>query len=150
MFEPEHAVDASAIPVDVNETTVIRLSLPSPLQPSGKLKMERCYATETAVASHGESQTFSIKVEDSDKVESARLMVGIHRGGGITEPLAVDMNSTPVTIDTGDANEFTEFFAPLDASVPTSVLQDENKIVIKAQKGATITSVQIVTFSPVD
>ena len=33
VFEPEHDVDVSAIPVDVNETTVVRLILPSQLAP---------------------------------------------------------------------------------------------------------------------
>lgn len=41
VFEQEHAVDAAAIPVDVNETTVIRLTLEKPLDPSGKLQLDR-------------------------------------------------------------------------------------------------------------
>jgi hypothetical protein len=62
-------------------------------------------------------------------------------------PVTVEVNGKPITINTGDTNEFSEFFAPLDAKVPTSFLKAEKEISIKAQKGATITSVQLVTHS---
>jgi agarase len=68
----------------------------------------------------------------------------------VTEPLVVEVNGTPITVDTGDANEFTEFFAPLDATVPTSLLRVSNKIVIAAQNGTTITSAQLVTHRAID
>jgi agarase len=60
------------------------------------------------------------------------------------------MNGTPITVDTGDAHEFTEFFAPLDATVSSSLLRDGNRIVITAQNGTTITSVQLVTQRVID
>lgn len=150
VFEKEHSVDAAAVPVDVNETTVIRLALDEPVAPSKTLQLHRWYAADTAVKSDGKPVSFEVKVENADAVESARLVVGIHRRGGVTEPLAVDMNGTPITVDTGDANEFTEFFAPLDATIPTSLLRGSNKIVITAQDGTTITSVQLVTHREED
>jgi hypothetical protein len=150
VFEPEHTVDAAAIPVDVNETTVIRLAVDKPFAPSKTLQLDRWYATDTAVKSDGTPVSFEVNVHNSDAVQSVRLIVGVHRRGGVTEPLAIDMNGTPITVDTGDANEFTEFFAPLDAVVPTSLLRDSNKIVITAQNGTTITSVQLVTHRAID
>jgi agarase len=60
------------------------------------------------------------------------------------------MNGTPVTVDTGDADEFTEFFAPLGAAVPSSLLRNDNTIVITAQPETTVTSVQLVTQRLVD
>jgi agarase len=93
---------------------------------------------------------FTVPVDRPDRVESARLLVGIHRAGGVTEPVAASVNGTSITVDTGDADEFSEFFAPLDAAVPASILQKTNQIEITAQKQATITSVQIVTHSTVE
>lgn len=145
VFEPEHEVDASAIPIDVNETTVIRLSLSRPLEPSGTLQLERWYATETAVATGSEPLSLHIGVDAADKVQTARLIVGIHRRGGITEPPEVSLNDTRIMMDTGDASEFSEFFAPLDATLARSILRDHNELTIKAQEGTTITSVQIET-----
>ena len=148
VFEPEHAVDVAGIPVDVNETTVIRLALEKPLTPSETWQQDRWFATNTAVASHGEPQSFPIRVEEPKAVESARLIVGIHRSGGITEPLGLEVNGTPLQLDTGDAAEFTEFFAPLQTMVPSDLLRDRNLITIAAQDGATITSVHLVTHRP--
>jgi agarase len=152
VFEPEHAVDVTAIPVDVNETTVIRLVLDEPFAPLKKLQQQRWYATDTAIASDGNPLSFNIKVkiESLDAIESARLIIGIHRRGGVTEPLTVQMNGTPVTVDTGDSSEFTEFFAPLDATVPAILLRNDNTIAIAAQPGTTITSVQLVTYRDVN
>jgi len=124
VFEPEHAVDVNAIPVDVNETTVIRLVLNRPFAPSRMLQMDRWYATNTAVASEGKPLSFEVQVDNHVAVESVRLVVGVHRSGGVTEPLTAEMNSTPITINTGDSSEFTEFFAPLDATVPASLLRN--------------------------
>jgi agarase len=145
VFESEHDVDAAAIPVDVNETTVVRLKLDQELVPTKKLAMQRHYATATAVKSQGEPFTFSVNVGDTNDIVSARVIIGVHRRGGVTAPLAVEMNGSSIEIDNGDAAEFSEFFAPLDAKVERSVLRDENRVKITAQPGTTITSVQLVT-----
>ncbi len=146
VFEPEHKVDVAAIPVDVNETTVIRLPLKRRLKPAGALQMERHYATETAVAVKGDPAAFEIVIKSPGQIRSAKLLVGVHRRGGLTEPLIAKVNGKAIKIDTGDANEFTEFFAPLDVGVPATLLKPNNRITIKAQAGTTITSAQLVTL----
>jgi len=150
VFEPEHDVDVAAVPVDVNETTVVRLVLQHPLTPQGKLDLNRWYAEETAVKSSGKAMFFEVEIEKPQAVEFAKLIIGVHRGGGVTEPLTVKVNGNPVQLDQGDAHEFTEFFAPIDAIVPVSILSGSNSIEVVAQKGATITSVQILTHSDGD
>ena len=148
VFQPEHTVDASAIPVDVNETTVIRLEMPQPLKLKGQLRMSRWYATRTAVPASGDSQSFDVAVVNSQPLQSARLMIGVHRRGGLSEPFKVTVNGSPVEVALGDASEFSEFFATLDANLPTSVVRDKNRIKVTAQNGATITSVHLVTLQP--
>ncbi|WP_146458863.1 beta-agarase [Rubripirellula tenax] len=145
VFAPEHSVDVAAVPVDVNETTVIRIGLPKPIETSGTLQLDRIYASETAVATASGPSSFQVRIDDPKSIRFAKLIVGIHRGGGVTEPLDVKVNETPITVDLGDAGEFSEFFAPLDAPLSPSTLRSTNQIMITAQDGATITSVQIVT-----
>ncbi|MCB1226254.1 MAG: hypothetical protein KDK99_10620 [Verrucomicrobiales bacterium] len=147
VFEPEHEIDAAAIPVDVNETTVVRLALERPLTPSASLRLDRWFAHETAVASDGEPQTFEVQIDEPQTVQSAKLIIGLHRNGGLNEPLTVAMNGEPIAVDLGDASEFSEFFAPLDAALPAASMQESNTVSIAAQPGATITSVQIQTRS---
>ena len=150
VFEPEHNVDAAAIPIDVNETTVIRLTLSKPLVPTAKLRLDRYFAAETAVSMNDDPKRFAVNIGNTRQVQSAQVILGVHRRGGIAEPLAVEINGTAIDVDTGDASEFTEFFAPLDAVVPTSLLRANNEIEIKTQAGATITSVQFVTHRTID
>ncbi len=147
VFQPDHPVDVKAIPVDVNETTIVRLHLKKSLTPKSKLKMDRWYASATAVASEGKPASFPINVPHVNTVRSAKLIVGIHRRGGLTEPLTARINGQHFNIDTGDADEFTEFFAPLDTKIPANILQANNQIQIQSQTGTTITSVQLVTLS---
>ncbi|MEM7311618.1 MAG: hypothetical protein AAF497_00565, partial [Planctomycetota bacterium] len=144
VFEPEHAVDVAAVPVDVNETTIVRLTLSSPLSISSSRSQERVYAGKTAVRSKGGARTFTIKIDEPANVTKAKLVVGLHRRGGITEPLNVSLNGTAIDIELGDAAEFTEFFAPLDAAIPVVSLRKSNEIKITAQEESTITSVQLL------
>ncbi|MEO1993137.1 MAG: beta-agarase, partial [Pirellulales bacterium] len=145
VFEPEHDVDASAIPVDVNETTIVRLMLDAGLAPANKVELQRHYATATAIKSEGEPLLFDVHTGDGTTMKSVRLILGLHRRGGITEALKVRVNDSPVVLDTGDAHEFSDFFAPLEASVDPLVVRRDNRITITAQPGTTITSVQLLT-----
>ncbi len=150
VFEPNQAVDVSAVEVDVNETTIVHLALRQPLAPSGILELERSYATETAVKITDQSGdkpiVYEIECTTPASIQSAKLLVGIHRRGGLTKPLVVGFNGSPISIDTGDSHEFSEFFSPLDAVVPTSLIKQHNKIRITAEPNTTITSVQLVTL----
>lgn len=145
VFEPEHSVDVSAVPVDVNETTVIRLLCPKPIKPTGTLEFDRWYAAKTAVAAEGKPVSFQVNVDNPETIQSTKLIVGFHRKGGIKQSLAVTVNGTDVDLATGDASEFSEFFAPLDARFSTSLLRESNIVGITVPDGTTITSVQIET-----
>nr|WP_161501511.1 beta-galactosidase [Rhodopirellula sp. SM50] len=145
VFQPEHDVDTAAIPVDVNETTVIRLMPGKPIAPEKTLVLDRWYATETAVKSDGSLLSFDVHIDNPSQTHSAKLIIGAHRRGGLTEPVRVKINGNPIDIDTGDADEFSEYFAPLNASIPASLLQHHNKVEIQPQQDTTITSVQIQT-----
>lgn len=100
-----------------------------------------------AVKSTGLATSFEVTIDEPQSAEFAKLIVGVHRGGGVKEPLTIKVNGATVKVDMGDADEFTEFFAPLDAPIDVSLLQQTNSIEIVAQQDATITSVQILTHS---
>lgn len=142
LFQPDLQVTPSAIPIDVNETTVIRFPTAAPLNPSGTLILDRWYAHQTATKNE---QTFAIKIDQPKSTQHAKLIIGAHRRGGLSEPLKVQINGTPVTINQGDAHEFSEFFAPLETTIPATLLKEKNQIQISSQLGTTITSVQIQT-----
>jgi hypothetical protein len=111
------------------------------------VKGEQGPKNETFYFPSGDPLAFDIDVEDTKRLVSARLVIGLHRNGGITKPLLLDVNGTTIEVDSGDASEFTEFFAPLDAILSPQILRDQNKLNIKAEAGTTITSVHLVTFA---
>lgn len=148
VFKPRHDVPSSAIPIDVNETTVIHIPTATPLKPSGTLTLNRWYAHETATPSAEKAHSFSIDLETPGNTKHARLIIGAYRRGGLTKPLAVTINGHSVAIDLDDAGEFSEFFAPLETTIPKAFLKEKNQIEVTSQPGTTITSVQILTHRP--
>ena len=146
-FESDKPVEINAVPVDVNETTVIRLIPKKKIEPTQGAHQNRHYARETAVKSTGEPIPFMITTAKETDVAEVQLVIGVHRRDGITTPLRATINQSTVTMDAGDTEEFTDFFAPLTAQVPVSALQATNTITVTAQPGTTITSVQLITTS---
>ena len=146
-FQPNQPVEINAIPVDVNETTVIHLVPKKKIQPTQGVHQNRYYARKTVVKSTGKPILFKITTPQGATATQARLVIGVHRTGGLDTPLTTTINKTPMTIDVGDAAEFTNFFAPLTVPVPPSALQEMNTITVMAQPGTTVTSVQLVTTS---
>ena len=147
IFQPDQPVTINAIPVDVNETTVVHLTTTKSIQPTHGVHQNRYYAGKTAVKSTGKPISFKIETPEGASTTQAQLVIGVHRTGGLNATLRTTINKAPVTIDVGDAAEFTDFFAPLTASVPTSAIQENNTITVTAQPGTTITSVQLVITS---
>ena len=82
------------------------------LAPKKTLQQERWYAGETAVKSTGSPIETSVVLSEPGKVKKARLLIGVHRSGGLTGPLQVSVNGNEISVDSGDAAEFSEFFAP--------------------------------------
>jgi len=146
-FQPNQPVEINAIPVDVNETTVIHLMPKKKVKPTQGVHQKRYYARKTAVKSTGAPILFQITTPKAASTTKARLVIGVHRTGGLDTPLKTTINEIPMTIDVGDAAEFTDFFAPLAVPVPPSALQEINTITVMAQPGTTVASVQLVTTS---
>lgn len=150
VFKAEHAVDATAVPVDVNETTVVRLHLNEKLIPASTLKQTRYYAAQTAVPCKNQPLHFRINVDDPDMIQAADLVIGLHRRGGITEQVPVTINGEAIELDIKGADEFTEFFAQIETEISAEMLKGTNQISLSAQPGTTITSVQLVTKHRLD
>ena len=150
VFQAPTEVSATSIPLDVNETTVVHLTASNPIQPTGQRALDRWFAHDTAVTAEDKPVPFQVKVEYLERIQQAKLVVGLHRRGGIEGPLRTTLNGNHIEIDTGDAHEFTEFFAPVDAEVPVKLLRGHNEILITTQPGTTITSVHLATQRTLD
>ncbi|MEM9944368.1 MAG: hypothetical protein AAF939_22635, partial [Planctomycetota bacterium] len=88
--------------------------------------------------------------DQPEQLTSAKLLVGVHRRGGLKEPLKIEFNGQAMAIDNGDSGEFSEFFAPLDLVIPADEVQENNVVKVFAPSGTTITSVQLETYRSIN
>ena len=134
--------DLTAVEVDVEETTIVIVELHQPLSISDTTRRTCAYAPETAVRLQGK-KSFSLAVDEPATVKRARLIVGVHRDGGLRQPLDVACNGQSLTADHAWASEFRHLFAPLTFEISATALQDETIVEIAEREGVTITSVHL-------
>jgi len=138
--------DASAIPVDVEETTIVTIELTEPLKIGGTLERTSSYAAGTAIKSDAAFERgYTIYVDDPDSVQAATLVIGVHRDGGLDGSLSGTFNGNRFNVDASWAGEFNNLFAPIKVMLPVEALAETNRVKVDARDGLTITSVHIST-----
>lgn len=135
--------DLSAVEVDVEETTLVMIDLKTPLAVQGVQQRSFAYAVDTAVKLDKDA-SIPIAVSDPRSVTTARLVVGVHRSGGLTEPLDIACNGKEVSGQQQWAKEHRHLFAPLTFNIDPAGLKTSNVITIAASQNVTVTSVHLV------
>jgi len=138
--------DATGITVDVEETTVVSLELNEAVSISGQVEREYWFAPETAVK-HDElrNKEFAIDIESVEDVKACVMRVGLHRVGGLRRRLEGSFNGKPFKLEVKWAGEMNNLFATIDVPIPTKYLKLSNAIVLKSQKGLTMTALHLST-----
>lgn len=138
--------DLAAIPVDVEETTIVTIRLERPLTIRGRLRRDTRYAPGTAIKTDDPSLGgWTIDVERPGALRAATLVIGVHREGGLGGPLVGKFNGHPVKIAADWADEFHHLFAPIEVPLPVEQLERTNHFELEPRDGLTVTSVSIVT-----
>ena len=132
----------SAVEVDVEETTLVIIDLKTPLRITNVLERSFAYAPETAVKAEKDS-TYAIELDSNSKIEAAKLIIGIHRNGGLQAPFQGTLNGESFQVDPTWAQEMHNLFAPISLNIAPEQLQSENKILLRANPGSTITSIHL-------
>ena len=115
-----------------------------PLKPDKALRRDFFYAAETAVKTKDISnEGFLISVPTGKPIEKARLVIGVHRDGGMEQPLALDFNGKSASTNQKWAGEIKNLFEPVTVNIPRSMIQENNRIKIGDQEGLTITSIHM-------
>ncbi|MEO1528938.1 MAG: beta-agarase, partial [Planctomycetota bacterium] len=134
---------STSFPVDVEETTVLELTLGKPLSVSRRIKQERAYAAETAVKLGDTSRSFRVNVREVGEVSECQLVVGVHRNGAMEAPLSMRFNGHQLDIEKPWLGEMQHLFAPVAVTLPAEWLENENTVEIDPQTGVTVTSVHL-------
>ena len=131
----------SAVEVDVEETTIVIIDLKKPLRISSILNRSFAYAPETAMKST-QGLAYEVSVESPSDIESAKLIIGVHKNGGLNAPLKGTLNGKPFRSDAPWTREMQNLFAPVAIEVNPNHLDKSNIIKLSKVPGLTITSVQ--------
>ena len=135
------------IPVSVEETTVITFELAQPLNIESTESLGRHYAATTAVMSVEQGvEPFVVRVPDAAEprsVHNAKLVLGVHRDGGLSDPPVASVNGYSVSIEKPWLSEFQHLFAPIRVPIDPAWIQEVNEVTAEPVEGMTITSVQI-------
>ena len=90
---------------------------------------------------------FEITIPTAAKAfESCRLIVGIHRNGGLDIPIMGTLNGHPFKADTTWSQGLSELFAQFSIDIPPEKLKQRNRIKLSIpSKGVTLTSLHLRT-----
>ncbi|ELP33401.1 hypothetical protein [Rhodopirellula baltica] len=135
--------DSNAIEVDAEETTVLTFTFDQTIQPKKTLLRKFAYAAGTAVTAD-QSQTFQIDIDDASDIESAKLVVGVHRIKGLEQAVSGTFNGHRFESHPEWTHKFDQLLAPLEIPISKDWLQNNNQIQIEPQPGLTITSVHLI------
>jgi len=136
--------DLAAVPIDVEETTIITLQFAAPLEGLGLTHREFWYAAETARKPAELPDGVELAVQNLEELRSARLVVGVQREGGLTK-LNGTFNGRPFVIESEWTSDMNHLFAPLQVDLPIDQLQARNVVKVDPVDGLTITSLHVVT-----
>ena len=137
-----------SIPIEVEETCIVTVRLKNPLSPTLALAQREFHAAQTAVPMTDQpAKGFEITIPTAAKAfESCRLIVGLHRNGGLDIPIMGTLNGHPFKVDTTWSQGLSELFAQFSIDIPPEKLKQRNRIKLSIpSKGVTLTSLHLRT-----
>ena len=145
IYEDETNVSLNAVPVEVEETTIVTIRLDESLKTTGTIVREDYFASDTATKIDAQPKTgFRISVEAPQKTSSAILVVGLQRGGGLTKNVTVTFNGQEFVIPPDWAMGVTEVFEQAKIDIPASLIRRNNQVrIASADQNLTITSLHL-------
>ena len=73
---------------------------------------------------------FQVSVPEDEKINKARLVIGVHRIGGLKKPLKLNFNGNEATTNQKWAAEVKNLFEPVTVNIPTAMIKKENYVKI--------------------
>lgn len=132
-----------AIPVAVEETTIVRITLD---EPPGKTATwtERSYYGDATLQPTGEPTTFSVN-SPTEGLRSATLRVSFGRMDGFKVPLTVECNGKKFESDLKWSDKPGRFFSFVEFDLPPSLVREDNTVTVTIpQEGGHVSSVALI------
>ncbi len=140
------SVDARAIPLDVEETAILRIPLANIPVITTTMARQHCYAPQTMLPT-AVPAAFTIDLPGSlTRISQATLRIGLGRNGGFPSAISCSFNQHDVTIDLSHAAGVRDWFGTASASIDPTWLSERNQIVIQpnANDGLVTSAVLVI------
>ena len=145
-FETHTRRGLTALPVAVEETSLVKITLDRAPQ-TGDVLDERTYYGDRTIQATGEDAEFEVALP-SGEFERAQLRVCVSRNGGFRSALSVAVNGTEVCRDQviTAAEKTGNYWGAHTIEMPAALLAQSNAIrVMIPEEGGYVTSVALIT-----
>lgn len=144
IFETVPLESLKAIPLAVEETSIITVTFGEPLEP-WELLTEKTYYGDKTLRPTGKPVTFTVDVPAAEAPEKARLRVSLGRENGFKGNLDVSFNGKNFTVSLDDANLQGAYFGYKEIEIPAELVQETNTVTVYTPiAGGYISSVALV------
>ena len=126
-YEDQAKLDPRKIPIEVEETTVVILTLPEKLNPSTSIDRKHYYSNKTVT----KDREFVINIGSTEKLgATAELRIGLQNSRGLDAPIRGAINGHPFEHDTAWGRGVKNFFEQAIIPIPAEHLKTENTITL--------------------
>lgn len=139
-------VSLDAVPVEVEETGIVTISISNSLSPKRVIERREYFAPETATATAEQpTDGFRIQIPNrTDGLTRAQLFVGVHRNGGLDVPVRGTLNGHRFEQHPEWAKGITELFEQVVFEIPPAWVKQDNRVKLNLDAtGTTITSLHL-------
>ncbi|MGC6424111.1 MAG: hypothetical protein ACON4O_03905 [Lentimonas sp.] len=137
-----HPSDSEAIPLAVDETSVIKIKLDRAPQTVAQLNENYFYGDQVMVPT-GEAVNYTLSCP-TEQLQSATLRVGIGKNGGFRNKLEVTIGDHSQTIDLAHTYGMQRYYDLIELQLPTEKIQSKNTVTLHMEEsGGQITSVTL-------
>ncbi|MGI9240629.1 MAG: beta-agarase [Verrucomicrobiales bacterium] len=133
-------IDPAKVPLEVEETSIVILTLPEPLDPETTIERRSFYSDELVTG----GRAFDIGISSPSRIRYAELRIGLQNSGGLEAPIRGTINGHPFEHDTGWARDVANFFEQAIIPIDPGHLGEENRVELEGlPDGTTITEVHL-------
>jgi hypothetical protein len=132
----------NAVPLGVDGTCILEITLDREPVLTRIREENSFYAYRTAVPANPSAE-FEIAVPET-RPAHALLRIGLHREGGFTKPLTVELNGIKQTVDLSWSEGIPHFLDYIEMTVDPEQIRPANRVVVETEEaGATVTTVRL-------
>lgn len=133
----------NAVPLGVDGTCILEIALDRAPVLTQTVDEVSCYASQTAVKAD-DPVLFEITVPDVQAVQAV-VRVGLHREGGFSKPVTIEVNGEPRAVDLSWSAGIPRFLDTIEIPVSPEKIVPLNRVIVQTEEpGATVTAVKMI------